>query len=469
MTKTGMRSRIARMVMLLLIGVSLVGCSSSCNSPSFSLPPCPPVPTAPSYYPPPAQRASSTSMNFELSSEYIFQLVKSLVESPPNASTGINVTQASLSEQGTGNSAVNLLTIEFVPWIGNPQDELGGEPWQLVLAITPYLVNQDTVPDQATRMEILGGNGDEGLVLRFDFSDLLNATGADVTCSSATTTTDASVYFDQSVLAGILNQLGSVSPIIFPTGTLAQIANNIVSSSPPMDVTGVNIGSDGSLKLGFAFSNLPSCQGCQPAAPFDPSPYSYYPGAEQNVDWDWNLDIVQGFFTAVIQAQVSSELPKNASGATVTSVVPSFSASGIGLTIYGNVNGPCGSFNFSATTTLTLQIGTDPRGQSVLQDSQTKPQFDPGTGQGLKAACYALAQDFFSLWNALTVGVIISPSAGCANVLGGPVELSTASGDVLYGTSTYTALGDLVILGRSKLLDSIYGTRTIVPPCTAPA
>lgn len=402
-------------------------------------------------------------MNFEVSSEYISALVTSAVQTP-NASSGIDVQKVTLSEQGTGNQAVNQITLQFLPWERNPQGQpavIGSpsEPWQLALTITPYLITPATVPDPATRTEILGDNNNEGVVLRFDFSNLNDPTGTQVTCSSATTTSSLSAYLDQTVIAGILTQLGSQSPFVVTTDQLTAIASQLTSSST-VDVNGVNIGSDGTLKLGFAFDSLPSCQGCQAEAPFDPTPFvtnTVYPGT----DWDWNLDITQGFFTAAIQAQVTQQLTGAIPQATITSVTPTFSSSGIDLSIGGTANSFCGSFDFTVTTTVTPQVGADPNGQSVLQLPQTKPNFDPGTGQGFKFACWAVEQAFFGGWSIAT----IHQGGNCSNAVGGPVELSTASGDVLYGTGVNTEY-DFVVLGRSKLLDQMDGVRTTVPPCT---
>jgi hypothetical protein len=300
---------------------------------------------------------------------------------------------------------------------------------------------------------------------------------------TSATTSDFNVYLRQSVLAGILSKLGSVSPVIFPTGTLAQMANqmaNVSSQSPQMDVNGVNIGSDGSLKLGFAFSYLPSCIGCQPAAPFDPSPY-FNPGAEPTTDYDWNLDIIPGFFMAAIQAQVQSQIQQQFPSYTpaITDVVPSLADpnpgaynSGITLTIYADAPSSCGSWNFSSVTTVTMQMSADTSGDSVLQVSQTKPTNpNPGPGDGFKYGCWLVDQGVAWFFRVFDVGTVI-PTSACPNVLGSPIKLSTPSGDVLYGTGTVTRYGDLVILGRSKMLDEQYAQqnpgsppRTTVPPC----
>jgi hypothetical protein len=290
MAKQRMQKLIARAVMFSL-AAGLAGCSNGCSNgnTSFQLPCCPSLPTTPSDYPPPAQRAQSTSINFELDSQYITALVQQLVQTP-NAKEGINVTGATLSEQGTGNNVVNLLTVDFAPWIGNPSAPLAGG-WQLDLTITPYLVNSQTVPNPANLNAILNPKMTapiltEGLVLQFGYSALRYSDGSNITCGQATcppsstptpsptsygTTTDFVTYAQQSVLAGILIQLSSVAPIIFPTGQIADIANGLASQST-MDVSEVNIGTDGSLKLGFALSNLPACNGCQASDPFDSSP-----------------------------------------------------------------------------------------------------------------------------------------------------------------------------------------------------
>jgi hypothetical protein len=444
-------------------------------------------------------------MNFELDNQYITALVQSLVQTP-NASSGINVTGTSLSEQGTGNNVLNLLTVDFLPWQNNPQDQLGNadSPWQLDLTITPYLVNNQTVPNPANLMAILGNNLTEGLVLRFGYSALRDDTGANVTsvsvCSSASptptssaTTTDFTTYIRQTVLAGILNKLGSVSSIIFPTDEVAKIANNLIPTTPftavPMDVNGVNVGTDGSLKLGFAFSNLPPCpQGCQPSAPFDPSPY-FNPGAEPEQNYDWNLDITPEFLLSVFWVNLLSQMKQSFPNETpfLTNVVPSlefpnpddpkFVNSPIILTIYAGANGSCGTFNFSDAPTITLNMVTDPNGDSVVQETETEPNPDPGPGQAFKYACWLTDQGISWVFSVFDVGTVI-PTSVCPGVLGEPIQLSTPppSKDVLYGTGVVTGYGDLVILGRSKMLDEQYAQqhpgsppRTTIPPCTPPS
>jgi len=436
-------------------------------------------------------------MNFELDNQYITALVQSLVQTP-NLSSGINVTGTSLSEQGAGNNVVNLLTVDFAPWQGNPRAQLSSG-WQLDLTITPYLVNNQTVPNPANLMEILGNNATEGLVLRLGYSALRDPRGANVTpvavCPSPSpsptpsgTTTDLTTYIQQTVLAGILSQLGTKNSIIFPTDKLAKIANNLIPTTPftpvPMDVNGVNVGTDGSLKLGFAFSNLPPCpQGCQPTAPFDPSPY-FNAGAEPGENYDWNLDITPGFLLSVFWVNVLSEMKHSFPNETpfVTNVVPSLEYpnpadpkwvnSPIVLTIYAGANGSCGTFNFSDAPTITLQMVTDPKGDSVVQETETKPDPDPGPGQAFKYGCWLADQGIFWVFSVFDVGTVI-PTSACPGVLGEPIKLTTPTGDVLYGTGTVTGYGDLVILGRSTMLDEQYAKqnpnsppRSTVPPCT---
>lgn len=497
MAKQRMQKFIARAVIFSLVGAGLIG--SSCSSSVLSLPCIPPIPTTPSYYPPPAQGAQSTSINFELDNQYITALVQSLVQTP-NASSGINVTGTTLSEQGTGNNVVNLLTVDFLPWQGNPQAQFGNadSPWQLDLTITPYLVNSQTVPNPANLTDILGPNMTEGLVLQFGYSAMRYTDGSNVTSlstcpSSSGTTTDFVTYLQQSVLAGILSKLAnpSVTRIIFPTGKLAHIANSLVSQPTPMDVNGVNVGTDGSLKLGFAFSHLPACNGCQPSETFDPSP-TYNPGEEPGTNYDWNLDITPGFFQAVLWTKIVSQVNDLfiVEPPTVTNIIPSleytgpdlsappFSNSPIIATVYMDATGSfacpgSGSFNMSVPITIAPNIVADPKnGDSVMQETQGIGVPDPGTGDGFKYGCWLIDQGGpfpIILLNLLGPGQI---GGDCPNVQGEPIKLNTPSGDVLYGSGIVTAYGGLLILGRSQLLDDLYaeankGARRFppLPPC----
>jgi hypothetical protein len=452
-----------------LVGVT--GCPGTPNVfPSSS--PCPPIATTPPYYPPPAARAPTTSINFELSSEYMLPaMVEPAVESSDGPS-GIHVRTIMLSEQGSGASATNLITLTIVPWLRNAQGqqvEVSTRSFDLTLQITPYLVTKDTVPDPSTLHEILGAQNNEGLVLRFDFVGLRDdGTGAQVTCSS----TDP---IAQPVLVGILTKLGTQTPTILTTDKLVGIANTLTPPDSPVTLQGVNVGTDGSLKLGFAFNNLPS--NSQGAEPFDPTPLViklglWYQspagpscflqsGASTWCPWNWNLDIAQGFMSAAIKARAAALLRQVVPDATVPNATTNFTGSGIGVTLYGSANSICGSFNFSVTSTVTPQIGMDPAGNSVLQLPATPPNFDPGTGQGFKAGCYAVEKTFFGGYSVAT----IKQDVTCGDVTGDPVELTTPSGDTLFGTSIDTEY-DFVILGRSKLLDSLDGVRTVVPPCS---
>jgi hypothetical protein len=115
----------------------------------------------------------------------------------------------------------------------------------------------------------------------------------------------------------------------------------------------------------------------------------------------------------------------------------------------------------------------DPKtGDSVLQETQSfsLSNVDPGPGDGVKFGCWLADIVTFPIINVFGPGQI---EGDCQNVMGAPVELPTQSGDVLYGSGIYTALGGLVILGRSQLLDDLYaeahnGARRIppLPPCT---
>ena len=106
-------------------------------------------------------------------------------------------------------------------------------------------------------------------------------------------------------------------------------------------------------------------------------------------------------------------------------------------------------------------------------ETETKPKPDPGPGQAFKYACWLADQGIFWVFSVFDVGTVI-PASACPGVLGEPIKLSTPppSIDVLYGTGTVTGYGDLVILGRSKMLDQQYAQqnpnsppRTTVPPC----
>jgi len=507
-----MQKLIARAVMCSLAAglAGCSGCSSGGGSGSLQLPCCPSPPTTPSDYPPPAQRAQSTSINFELDNQYITALVQQLVQTP-NAKEGINVTGTTLSEQGTGNNVVNLLTVDFAPWIGNPSAPLAGG-WQLDLTITPYLVNNQTVPNPANLNAILNPRMTapiltEGLVLQFGYSALRYFDGSNITCMQVTcppaaspspsptsygSTTDFVTYAQQSVSAAILTQLSSVKPIIFPTGKVADIANGLVSQPTPMDVNEINIGTDGSLKLGFAFSNLPACNGCQPSETFDPSPMNN-PGEEPGANYDWNLDITPGFLQAVLWTKIVSQVNDLfiVEPPTVTNIIlsleytgadlsqPPYSDSPIIVTVYMDATGSftcpfSGSFTFSVPITIAPNIVADPKtGDSVMQETQSFGVPDPGPGDLVKFGCWLADQGGpfpIILLNLLGPGQI---GGDCQNVQGAPIELPTQSGDVLYGSGIYTALGGLVILGRSQLLDDQYaaankGARRIppLPPCT---
>lgn len=430
-------------VTLTLVCAGLVTVTACNPTPS----PCPPVPAAPSFYPAPAPRAPSTSMNLELSSDYMLATVKPAVESP-NGQSGIHVRKVTLSEQGTGASAVNQITLTIIPWLRGAQGqqvEVSTRPFDLALNIVPYLVYPATVPDHATRLRILNNAADEGLALRFDFAGLHDdAFGTEVTCA-------ASDQVSHPVLVGVLTQLGTQTPTVIAADTLAATASDLTKSR--VHVTGVNIGSEGTLKLGFAFDS-------GAAAPFDPTPFVGH-GAYAGTDWDWNLDINSSFFTSAIQSSAGTALTAAVPGATVTGVTAAFSSGGIDVNIAASATSVCGPFNFHVTTTAMPRVGADVGGHSVLQLPMTPSNFNPGTGQGFKAFCWAVEKTFFGGYSIAT----IKQSGSCGNLVGGPVELSTANGDVLYGAGVNTEY-DFVILGRSKLLDQQLGVRTTVPPCT---
>lgn len=269
---------------------------ASCNG--IPTPNCPQPPTLPDRGPV-AQRSTTSSIDVELSQGYMRERVRAMVDTPETASSGVDVGTVTLEEVVTGSDRLNLVSIVITPWLKADTPTAVPAPlprsYILRLKMVPHLITPATTPDPARRRELLCAPGDtactadSGVLLTFEFYELFSRVNQEaVACTSSNYD-----LIDAQVLGGVYESLGKQGPLLLPGGQLTSMISGIIGS--PVNLIGVNVGSDLELKIGFLLD-----QGTPD--PFDPNTaLSHFPNE------DWGIDIDTDFITTAVRAQAVAQ------------------------------------------------------------------------------------------------------------------------------------------------------------------
>ena len=438
-----------------LVALSIWGCQ---GPNPITNPSCPTAPTAwtigsggsqvvlkPSDYPV-AARAPKTSIDVLLSQTYLRETMKSRLEAPPadnpDPDSGVFVDKVSIVQQGAGAQEVNLADVTITPWLkgANGVHARWTYSYLLRLKIVPYLVTPATVPDEKKRRDLLTST-DRGAVLRFDLFEL-HGHGELTSCSSPNFN-----FVDAKVLTAVYQALSHEEPLRLPTGALTTIANTMLGVTDT-NLTGLNVGSDGGLKIGFLLDRG------SPSA-FDSSVTFGHLLAP-----DWAVMIDKSFVTAAIVKKVTDRVTQMPD-ATLNSTSIAFNQDlspgegSITVTANGTLN-KCGGINFTATVEVTPLVRRRSDGSAVVFAPTTQKTTNSANfGQGI---CILLDQIFSSIANPLGLANATVNLAGqCVNPMGDPVQFSVNPGDQFYATEIDTD-NVFVVAGRSTFLDGVLGS-----------
>lgn len=449
------------------VTLSISGCQPGPNP--ITNPNCPTAPTTwtigsganqvvlkPSDYPV-APRAPKTSINVLLSDTYMRETLKARLEAPPadnpDPDSGVFVDQVSIVDQGTGAQEVNLANVTITPWLkgANGIHARWTYSWLLQLKMVPYLVTPATVPDEKKRRDLLTTT-DRGAVLRFDLFEL-HGHGELTSCSSPNFN-----FVDAKVLAAVYQALSHEEPLRLPTGAITTIANTMLGVTDT-NLTGLNVGTDGGLKVGFLLDKG------------TPTTFDSFVTFGHLLPPDWAVEIDKTFVTAAIVKKVSDQVGKTPN-ASVDSTSVSFdpdSSPGVGsitVTVKGTLN-KCGGIHFTSVVAVSPQVWRRSDGMAVVfAPTMQTTSNDAGIAQYV---CLFLDAVFSSIGNPLGSATATVNLAGrCVNPMGDPVQFTVKPGDQLYATEVDTD-SIFMVAGRSTFLDGVLPPdatgRPPVPSC----
>jgi hypothetical protein len=397
----------------------------------------------------PAPRSTNTSIDLEMGQLYLRRRITTALQATgidnPSPDAGMFVRDLRLEERTSGSEKVNVLNLNVEPWVRGAQNQPVSLQrfYRVVLKITPYLLTPSTEPDAAKRRTLLGG-ANSGLALRFELIELYNLSfGRPVNCSR----TDLDL-FDAPFLDGLQQSLSSQVPLVIPTSTITDVAAKLTGSSP--DVSGVNLGSDLDLKIGFALSGTAG-------RPFEPqTSLSRFPGS----DWAINIDTL--LVASAIDSQVRTAITSTNGLSVIGTPTIAFVPGGLNVDVSVRVSG-CG---YSTTGSVSVEVemmvrrigpdGPPPLTRYVIRAPQTTK---PALGV-FGTLCYLVLNPMGSA--TLTIG------PGCFDVLS-VVQFEASPGDWFYATSIDTD-NVFYIAGRSSYMDMVRANeglppRPAVPPC----
>jgi hypothetical protein len=445
---------------LLFLSFFFVPCTNTLPKPS-----CPSQPTTwtvgsgsnkvqlnPADYPV-AARAQQTSIDIEFSQLYMQKRIRSSLEAPPqgnpNPDSGVFVGTVQLTEQGTGDQKVNLLTVQITPW----QRSASGTPvslqrsYRLKLKIVPYLITSSTVPDEQKRRALLQST-DTGAVLRFELVELYILVNQEpVSCSSSNYD-----LIDSKVLSGVYDSLAAQVPLVLPAKQVTSIADKLLNSSTKL--VGINVGSDLRLKIGLQLD-----QGTPTTFDSSFAELSRFPSD------DWGVRLDTAFVNAAISrtttAKVTAVDPSNSVSSIAVQYNDHFNPS-IDVTVMGTLN-KCGTVHWTSNVHVTPLIRKRADGKSILVVPSTQTTTnDAGL---IKGACVVLDKIIQSLVDPLgSSTAVISTGGVCAFPMAVPVEFDVSATDHFYATTVETD-GIFYVAGRSTFMDQIVGQRPPVPSC----
>jgi hypothetical protein len=425
-------------------GTALAGCTGRPAA-------CPQLPAPPAVASVQTPRAESTNVNLELSYRFMRTLIRERLEGPsatdPAASSGARVSSVALSQDGSGASLRNLVTVGLVPWFLSSRGRTDlPRQFRLVLQIRPHLVTADVQPDAQIRRQWLAG-ADEGVALTFGYSQLWDVSlGRDVVCPQA----GAADPIGDQVLRGVYDGLRDQVPTVIPADLVTDLAASLTGGQAK--VKGANLATDGALKLGFTLDS---------GSPRTFSPETLVMTHHPSDDWGFELDT--SLVSRLVAAKASGMVEAKDAVAKTDSVTVDFSSQGLFVTVKAThrQNNPCPDIHITATSLTKVSVRQDSAGRSVLIGDSGDPTIKDDAG-GFAALCFIVDKLLFG-----EATMVIGPAAGnasCPDALGPPLSFDFGT-DTFYGTSIDTD-ETFSISGRSKHVDAVLLGAT--PPVQRP-
>ncbi len=422
--------QIARWIAGSSVGALLIAALTGC--PPGATPVCPPLPT-PSDWGPVATMSQQSSVDIELGRLYVNERVRSLLETPPTASSGTFVRTIDLKDvPGPGNAASSVLELRLEPWLlgSNGQPASLQRFYRLTLKITPHIVTPATVPDQARRKQLLcpatnpNCAADQGALLSFDYQDLYNVSFSRPACTGPDS-------IDAKVVPVIFNALAGQGPLLLPTESISAGLASAGGGTP--NLVDVNVSADGFLKVGLRYN-----VGTTHAFDRHTMLLSRFPND------DWVVDIDKSILAAAVRARMLAALTAQVAGSTITSFTATFSPGEIQASGTADlpVPGICGT---TATVTIDAhnptQICMDATGTSAIV-SWTDATNSSGN----------FCVNFVKFWDSIGVGIISGPPTVWPTLTTVNFPADAVHNDVFFGT--HLDLDNaFAIAGRSTLMD----------------
>jgi hypothetical protein len=433
---------------ILAIVLAVPACEGS------TTPSCPSQPSSAVDYGSPAPRASSTSIDFELSQRYMRTSIHYAVATPETATSGVHAGFVTLLEKTVNGEKLNVVEVTIRPWLRgsgatDAPVEFPGRSYILRLKLVPYLITPETIPDEAKRRAILGDT-DAGAVLRTELYELWsNIHQEPVSCGSKNFD-----FIDSSVLGGIYDSVAKAKPLVLPADQITGVATKLTGTAATLK--GINVGSDLELKIGFELN-----AGV-------PSPFSSQAFVSRFSTADWGIRMDTNLFTSAITASVNKQITASYPTAALTSLGISFTPDGIDLNIGGSIGtGPCGTVTFTSKSLVTPLVRKNAEGTSLLLAPSSAPNTSMSAGATLCVLLDSIGRSFADPLGSATLDV---RTGGCLDVLA-PVQFSAGKDpkdptkdDVFYATDVDTDTL-FYIAGRSTFIDRELGPRPDVPSC----
>jgi len=434
------------------------------------------------------ERAQKTSIDIELagtplsgagSGTYMQEQLADAIETPPpkpddKDPTGVFVRSVSLFP-GPGvvwPDRPAYVKIKIQPWRGHDQEPVGGE-YELTIKFVPYLITEDTVPDEKMRRALLDPAQEvtdpeakfEGAVLRAEFVNLYSlADDEDVSCRFRFGAVQEVI--NRNVLKGIYEALAAQEPLVLPTEPLTSVANQLLTTDPNNPVStklvGINVATNTAMKVGFALDKGERHNFDAAVVPLVHNPPGSLPSP---VDWGINID--PSFIRAAIDGKVDEAVHLEDPEAVVEHPVDVQFTRGLEVALKGSRPPVCGAperITFTSLVQVGSSIHKGPDGKSYLIAPSTVTGKAVAGNHILNEACLQV-KAWFDTMRMLVHGPpepkVPPPFPGqvCQNQMGAAINFDAGPDDQFYATGILVgSFGQLLgerfyVAGRSTFMD----------------
>ncbi len=417
---------------------------TSCNQQQLSVPSpqCPaPIATQPKDYGPATPFPARYSIRMALSVPYVRELVRTRAVMSDTGAYGTNFNTVWVDQRDTPNGRVQLLQIVFTVWRRTQEgtrEEIAGRTYTLFLAMRPYMITRERVPDVGRRAEILCGDApvcpSTGAIVALEFFSLIKGYPSSAAQERVIDCTDVERYdfIDEVVLTETLALASRIEPIVIPTEGIVELIGDMLGQN--VSLTDVGLAADrlGGLEIGFVMP--------QGSAPWSGDEVAIRSGQ------DWEFTVEPSLVIAGVRKKIMDTLSTK-QGLAVTDVAVSLEEDGIAITCRGNIDLPT-----CPATPFTYQILVQPRmcRSNNMSIMRLCPSGPGGTPQGCEFLVTALG-------SSVAVIKTTEPIDPCSRS-----ELSFPAGDDVLHANRVETGGVFVVGGRSEKMNRAHPERTEV-------